>query len=76
MPFNSLGSSLLVIDEGFQQKIADKNYQLINKINDFIYDNYIVKDEQNINIHAKFIIGRFISINKRFGKELDSDIFF
>ncbi|VVH66244.1 hypothetical protein BSPLISOX_779 [uncultured Gammaproteobacteria bacterium] len=62
-------------DEGFQQKIADKNYQLINKINDFIYDNYIVKDEQNINIHAKLIIGSFIRINEKFGKELDSDIF-
>jgi hypothetical protein len=43
--------------------------------NSFIYDNYIVKDEQNINIHAKLIIGIFISINEKFGKELDSDIF-
>ena len=62
-------------DEGFQQKIANKNYQLIDKINTFINDNYIVKDEQNINTHTKSIIGGFIRINERFGKELNSDIF-
>jgi hypothetical protein len=62
-------------NEGFQQKIANKNYQLIGKINTFINDNYIVKDEQNINTHTKSIIGGFIRINERFGKELNSDIF-
>jgi hypothetical protein len=44
-------------------------------IDAFINDNYIVRYEQNINIHTKSIIGSFIRINKRFGKELNSDIF-
>jgi hypothetical protein len=57
------------------RKYNSRAQSLINKINDFIYDNYIVKDEQNINIHAKLIIGSFIRINEKFGKELDSDIF-
>ena len=62
-------------NEGFQQKIANKNYQLIDKINGFINNIYIVKYEQNINIHTKSIIESFIRINEKFGKELNSDIF-
>jgi hypothetical protein len=45
------------------------------EINAFINDNYIVRYEQNINTHTKSIIGSFIRINERFGKELNSDIF-
>jgi hypothetical protein len=30
---------------------------------------------KELNIHTKSIIGSFIRINKRFGKELNSDIF-
>jgi drug/metabolite transporter superfamily protein YnfA len=62
----------------FSQKRQKLHGQIMvseNLILPFINDNYIVRYEQNINTHTKSIIGSFIRINERFGKELNSDIF-
>jgi hypothetical protein len=53
-------------DEGFQQKIANKNYRLIGEINAFINDNYIVRYEQNINIRQFLLYFSLPTLGKYF----------
>jgi hypothetical protein len=55
-------------DDNIANIFAQKRQKLHSQI-------MVSRYEQNINIHTKSIIGSFIRINKRFGKELNSDIF-